>query len=60
MLGIAIDVFRGMEYFVPELGLSGSGSESCPRYGIAPKKPIGAFPLLVHFVKSLTTGRYYL
>lgn len=60
MLGIAINVFRGVEYFVPELELGGSGSESCPRYGIAPKQPIGALPLLVQFVKSLTTERYYL
>lgn len=60
MLGIAINVFCGVEYFIPELELGGPGSESCPRYGIAPKQPIGAFPLLVHFVKSLTTGRYYL
>lgn len=49
MLGIAFNVFRGMEYFVPELELGGPGSESCPGYGIAPKQPIGALPLLVHF-----------
>lgn len=37
MLGVAINVFRGVEYLVPELELRGSGSESCPRHGIAPK-----------------------
>lgn len=58
MLGIAINVFRRVECFVPELGPRGSGSESCPRYGTAPTKPIGAFPSLLHFVKSLTTERY--
>lgn len=56
MLGIAFNVFRWMEYFVPELELGESGSEGCPRYGIAPKQPIGALPLLVHFVQ-VTDGR---
>lgn len=60
MLGIAVNVFRGMEYFVPELELRGSGSEGSPRYGIAPKQPISAFPLFVRLIKLLTTGRYYL
>lgn len=60
MLGIAINVFRGVEYSVPELEPRGSGSESCPRYGTAPTQPNGAFPLLVHFDKSLTTESYHL
>lgn len=37
MLGIAVNVFRWVEYFVSELELGGSGSEGSPRYGIAPK-----------------------
>lgn len=60
MLGIAINVLRGMEYLVPELELRGSGSESCPRYGNAFKSPTGIVSFTVPFVKSLMTGRHYL